>query len=88
MYSAPATGSFLESRRRAAQHDALFIDKIPQAVWRGVKWTNEAIRGALLEKMERKDWANAAISDWESKTNIMPTSDMCKYAFLIHVSGT
>ncbi|EME87933.1 uncharacterized protein MYCFIDRAFT_75765 [Pseudocercospora fijiensis CIRAD86] len=87
MFSAPATGSFLDTRRRAAQHDSPFTEKIPKAFWRGVRWTNEAVRGALLEKTKGQEWADAAVINWASKTNIISADEMCKYAFLIHTEG-
>ncbi|KXT02905.1 hypothetical protein AC578_1809 [Pseudocercospora eumusae] len=87
MYSAPVTGSFIDSRRRAAQHDSKFTNKIPKAFWRGVTWTNEALRGALLEKTKGQKWAETAVIDWVSKTNTIPADEMCKYAFLFHTEG-
>lgn len=87
MYSAPATGSFIDSRRHAAQHDSHFAEKIPKAFWRGVRWTNEAVRGALLEQTKGQEWADTAVIDWGSKTNTIPADEMCNYAFLVHTEG-
>ena len=52
-FAAPPIGSsYLDMQRRAKVHDALIVDKIPRAVWRGVKWTNEKMRGSLLNLSE------------------------------------
>jgi hypothetical protein len=86
-YSAPATGSFREARRRATAHDAPVADKLPQAVWRGVQWTNEAIRGALLDRTRDQPWADARVTDWETRANVLPADDLCRYAFTLHSEG-
>lgn len=79
--------SFRDMELRAAAHDAPFAEKIPQAVWRGVRWTNEAVRGNLLAKSEGKDWADIKEMEWTNKTDFMRMEDFCRYAFVVHTEG-
>jgi hypothetical protein len=85
--SPPRTTSFIEQQRRASVHDLHVMDKIPKAVWRGVKWTNEDIRGPLLDVTNGKDWADVEEVNWEYPNNTMRMEDMCKYMFTIHTEG-
>jgi len=80
-------GDFAEYRDRAAQRDAFIADKIPQAVWRGVVWTNPDVRGPLLKASRKKSWADVEEINWEDGTNMMPTEDFCRYAFVVHTEG-
>lgn len=79
--------SFHDMELRAAAHDKPFADKIPQAVWRGVKWTNKSIRGHLLDRTEGKKWADVKEMEWQNKTNFMRMQDFCRYAFVVHTEG-
>lgn len=45
----PTASSWMDMQRRAALHDGYIIDKIPGFLWRGVKWTNEYVRGHLID---------------------------------------
>lgn len=85
--SPPVAGSFSEMQEKAKAHDAYVMDKVPQLVWRGVKWTNERLRGSLLQATEGKAWADAKEIVWESNTNVMPMQDMCQYMFVTHTEG-
>lgn len=80
-------GDFGEYRELAAQRDAFVADKIPQAVWRGVTWTNPSVRAPLLKVSENKSWADVKEIDWKDHTNMMPTEDFCRYAFVVHTEG-
>lgn len=80
-------GDFAEFRGRAAQRDAFISDKIPQAVWRGVTWTNPSVRGPLIDVSKGKSWADVEEIHWEDKSNMMPTEDFCRYAFVVHTEG-
>ena len=85
--STPVGSSYLDMQRRASLHDQAVMDKIPKAVWRGVKWTNEAVRGSLLDVTAGKDWADVQEVDWKNKTNVMRMDDLCRYMFLVHTEG-
>lgn len=80
-------GDFAEFRGRAAQRDAFIIDKYPQAVWRGAKWTNPEVRGALLHVSENKSWADIREINWADKKDMMPTESFCRYAYVVHTEG-
>ncbi|KAK5675433.1 hypothetical protein LTS10_011875 [Elasticomyces elasticus] len=83
----PGTGSFYEAGRRARRNDGAVAEKIPKVVWRGVAWTNEGLRGPLLEKTEGKTWADVEETVWENRTNFMELDELCKYAFVLHTEG-
>ncbi|SMY19542.1 unnamed protein product [Zymoseptoria tritici ST99CH_1A5] len=86
-YSAPGTGSFIDAQRRALQHDSPIVDKVQQAIWRGVRWTNPDVRGPLLDSTVNKTWADVKEVNWETKENLMDMEDMCKFAYVIHTEG-
>ncbi|KAJ8114939.1 hypothetical protein OPT61_g3299 [Boeremia exigua] len=89
-WSAPATGGiveFEETRLLARQHDSLLTQKTPQAVWRGAVWTNEPVRGALLNVTRNQSWADVMEIDWKTQENMIRTEDMCDYMFLVHTEG-
>nr|POE88067.1 protein o-glucosyltransferase 1 [Quercus suber] len=89
-WAAPIAGGtlkFEETRRLAIEHDSFLIDKIPKVVWRGARWTNEEVRGPLIESTISKSWADVKVIDWEKKENIMPMEDMCDYMFTAHTEG-
>ncbi|EGP92355.1 uncharacterized protein MYCGRDRAFT_89375 [Zymoseptoria tritici IPO323] len=75
-YSAPGTGSFIDAQRRALQHDSPIVDKVQQAIWRGVRWTNPDVRGPLLDSTVNKTWADVKEVNWETKENLMDMEDM------------
>ena len=83
----PTTTSFHDMQLRAHAHDMHIHDKIPQAVWRGVRWTNEAVRGNLLTKSAGKDWADIREMEWKNKTDFMRMEDFCRYAYIVHTEG-
>ena len=85
--STPVGGAWVDMQRRAALHDQHVMDKIPKAVWRGVKWTNEEVRGNLLDATAGKDWADVVEINWQNKTDVMRMDDMCRYMFVIHTEG-
>ncbi|KAF2160418.1 hypothetical protein M409DRAFT_70385 [Zasmidium cellare ATCC 36951] len=87
MYSARGTGSWRDMRRRAMEFDAPFSEKLPRVVWRGVRWTNEGVRGSLLDETEGEDWADVKVVDWETRENMMAQDEMCRYAFTVHTEG-
>jgi len=81
----PFAGSYAEAQRKARAHDAVMVmDKLPQVVWRGVKWTNEYVRGSLLDVTQGKSWADVKEVDWENGTNILKIEDICRYMFVTH----
>ncbi|KAK3066462.1 hypothetical protein LTR53_017181 [Teratosphaeriaceae sp. CCFEE 6253] len=80
-------GSFYDAQARARRQNAYMLDKIPKAVWRGVVWTNQAVRGGLLQAVAGKPWADVAEVVWATKANFMPLEDLCRYAFVIHTEG-
>ena len=81
------SGDFAEYRDLAAQRDAFVADKVPQAVWRGVTWTNPSVRGPLIKVSKKKSWADVAEIDWKDGKNMMPIEDFCRYAFVVHTEG-
>ncbi|KAK5173846.1 uncharacterized protein LTR77_002527 [Saxophila tyrrhenica] len=83
----PRASSFIEQQRRSAVHDAYVMDKIPKAIWRGAKWTNEYVRGHLLDVSKGKDWADIEEVDWKTPNNTMTMDDMCRYMFTVHTEG-
>ena len=74
-------------RRRAKLNDAPLSQKIPKAVWRGVMWTNRAIRSKLLEEAEGKDWSDVLEIDWDERKNMIQSEDFCRYMFVVHTEG-
>lgn len=86
-WTSPTSGAFADMQRKARDRDAFITDKVPTAVWRGVRWTNEFVRGALLNITEGKEWADVAEIDWKNKTSIMNMEDMCKSTFVVHTEG-
>lgn len=86
-WSSKGTGAFEDMRYRAKLYDTDFIHKIPKVVWRGVKWTNEGLRGPLLNVTNGTDWADAKIVNWKTRENIMSMDEMCRYAFTVHTEG-
>ena len=86
--STPVGSSYLDMQRRAAVYDQAVMDKIPKVVWRGVRWTNEYIRGNLLDKTEGKDWADVKEIDWKgNRSDVMPMDELCRYMFVAHTEG-
>ncbi|KAK5136349.1 hypothetical protein LTR08_003475 [Meristemomyces frigidus] len=85
--SDPATGSFAEMRDIARTYDAYVMDKMAQIVWRGVRWTNEYIRGSLLNVTKEKAWADVKEVDWDNQSTIMRMEDMCRFMFVTHTEG-
>ena len=87
-YASPPIGSsFFDMQQRAKKHDSRIMDKIPKVVWRGVKWTNEFVRGHLLDVTRGKEWADVMEVDWGDKTNVMHMDDLCRYMFVVHTEG-
>ena len=83
-----AGGSWQQMQRRAASYDSEIADKIQKVFWRGVTWTNEELRGSLLQSAEGKDWADVEVVDWKERTpNMMEMDDFCRYMFLVHTEG-
>jgi hypothetical protein len=81
-------GSWQQMQRRAASYDSKMADKIQKVFWRGVTWTNEELRGSLLQSAENKDWADVEVVDWKERTpNMMEMDDFCRYMFLVHTEG-
>ncbi|KAK5125421.1 hypothetical protein LTR85_000530 [Meristemomyces frigidus] len=85
--SPPVAGAFHEMRDRARVYDAHVVEKKQQVIWRGVKWTNEYVRGSLLNVTEGMPWADVEEVDWENKSTIMRVEDMCRYMFVAHTEG-
>lgn len=85
--STPVGSSYLEMQRRAALHDKPIMDKIPKVVWRGVKWTNEYVRGHLLDVAKDKEWADVKEISWKNGTDVMRMDELCRYMFVGHTEG-
>jgi hypothetical protein len=68
-------------------HDSHWTSKIPQIVWRGTVWYNQAIRGGLTEAAKGKSWADVSAMDWSTKDNYMTVDEMCRYAMTAHTEG-
>ncbi|KAK3047878.1 hypothetical protein LTR09_010703 [Extremus antarcticus] len=83
----PRASSFIEQQRRSSVHDAYIMDKIPKAVWRGAKWTNEYVRGHLLDVSNGKEWSDIEEVNWDFPNNTMTMDDMCRYMFTVHTEG-
>lgn len=79
--------SFYDMELRAKANDAPIADKIQKAVWRGVRWTNEPVRGSLLDKTEGKEWADIVEMNWDDEANFMRMEDLCRYAYVVHTEG-
>lgn len=88
-YAAPnRSSSWADSQRRAKKHDEVAVmDKIRKAVWRGAVWTNQKVRGSLMDVTEGKPWADVLEVVWKEKLNIMRAEDFCRYMFVIHTEG-
>ena len=65
-FADPSTGasSWLEMQRRAQVLDMPVTDKIQKAVWRGVTWTNPAVRESLVNVTKDAEWADVGLIDW------------------------
>lgn len=89
-WSAPAGGGVItydEARYLAKQRDSKLQAKKRQAVWRGAVWTNEAVRGSLLNVTKNKSWADVEEISWKSGLNMLRTEQVCDYMFLVHTEG-
>ncbi|KAJ5086989.1 Lipopolysaccharide-modifying protein [Penicillium alfredii] len=68
-----------------------FHNKTPQIVWRGVTWTNEEIRGQLMEVTKDQSWADVQVIDWGDRdnpnSNLIPIEDHCRYMFAAQTEG-
>lgn len=83
----PMAGGFQDMRWRAKEQDAHIVDKIPKAVWRGTKWTNEFVRGSLLTVTEGQDWADVKVANKKNEEFLMPMDALCRYMFPVHTEG-
>lgn len=87
-HSATLPGSsYTDLRQRAALQDRALADKIPKAVWRGVTWSNEALRQTLLAATAGKTWADTAVVDVGDRAAFLPPDALCRYALLLHTEG-
>jgi len=83
----PAAGSFHDMQAEARKHDAPVGKKLPQAVWRGVAWTNPDIRLALVNLTQNQPWADVKVIEWKDASNVMALDEFCRYAYLINTEG-
>jgi len=85
-------GSFADYQRQVSNHDIDIAEKDKRIIWRGNLDVNPAVRGALLEKTDNKDWADVRALNWGNKTDIklhrLSMVDHCRYAFTAHTEGT
>lgn len=86
-FSSPATGSYTEQLRMAKEHVSAWEDKDQKVIWRGVTWTNDAVRGSLVDRTKGKYWADVKVIDWATREHMIPMEDHCKYAFTVHTEG-
>lgn len=86
-WSSPPMSAFADMQRKAREHDSLVAEKKPTVIWRGVRWTNEFVRGALLKVTQGKSWADVAEVDWDNNTNILDMEEMCRSMFVVHTEG-
>ncbi|GAB7358531.1 hypothetical protein MBLNU230_g2594t1 [Neophaeotheca triangularis] len=82
-----AKKTFQEMQALARMNDGPLSNKLPQVVWRGVRWTNERIRGAMISAVEGKEWADVRDIDWSDQTQVMRMEDYCRYNFVLNTEG-
>lgn len=58
-----ANDTFQEMQALAREYDAPLSEKLPRVIWRGVRWTNEDIRGSMMSAVEGKEWADVKVGD-------------------------
>lgn len=79
--------TFEQSLDYARHHDRKFTEKIPQAYWYGVTWTN-AMRATLIKATAGKSWANVTEMDWaDPQASFIPPDRFCDYAITLHTEG-
>ena len=84
----PSAGPWHQMQRMARAHDDTISHKIPKIAWRGVTWTNEKVRGSLLNATRDEPWADVEVMDWDGEAdNIVEMDDLCRYMFLAHTEG-
>ncbi|KAF2217882.1 hypothetical protein CERZMDRAFT_24358, partial [Cercospora zeae-maydis SCOH1-5] len=76
----PISNAYQDARRRAASHDSPIEQKISQIVWRGNRYINPELRGALLEAGKGKSWA-----DFEG--GWLEIDEFCRYLFAAYTEG-
>lgn len=85
-------GSYSDFRREIMdpKRDLAIKDRIPKIVWRGVLWTNAAIRESLVRVSENKPWSDIEPVTWGA-TGIVGSKvraqDQCRYAMGAHTEG-
>jgi hypothetical protein len=85
--STAPSGAYGDIQRRAASEDAPITDKRQQAVWRGVTWSNEPVRNALLAATNNQSWADTAIVDVDTSDDELSVEELCRYAAILHTEG-
>lgn len=81
------SGSYEDARRKAAEQDKAYIDKIPSAVWRGNPFWNVELRQPLVDLAKDQPWADVLPISKGAKENSLKPSEYCKYAMTIHTEG-
>ncbi|GAB7337448.1 hypothetical protein MBLNU457_g2787t1 [Dothideomycetes sp. NU457] len=85
-------GTYGDFRREvmSPERDLPIHLRIPKIVWRGVLWTNAAIREALVRASENKPWSDIEAISW-GKTGIIGSKvraqELCRYAMNAHTEG-
>lgn len=86
-WGATVYGSYANARRKAADQDAAFVDKIPSAVWRGNPFWNMDLRQSLIDITKDQPWADVELVNPVEKQHSLSSSEYCKYAMTIHTEG-
>ena len=85
-------GSYGDFRREimSPERDLPLLERIPKIVWRGVIWTNAAIREALVRASKDKPWSDIEAMSWGTngiEGSHIRAQDQCRYAMGAHTEG-
>ncbi|PPJ50178.1 hypothetical protein CBER1_05225 [Cercospora berteroae] len=83
----PEAEGFRTMQQKFRRHDSSLEEKIPQVVWRGALWVNEAVRKPLLQVTADKEWANVSSMDWGKPDTVIPMDEFCKFRYTINTEG-
>ncbi|TKA32444.1 hypothetical protein B0A50_01552 [Salinomyces thailandicus] len=83
----PSAGAFADMQAKARQYDLAIAEKVQKAVWRGVEWTNQEVRGALLAQSADQSWADVRKMTWSNTTDFLPLHELCRYAYVVNTEG-
>lgn len=83
----PEADAFPQMQEKSRRHDAPLSEKIAKLAWRGVEWTNPAIRKPLLNVTDGKEWADVVLMSWDKPSSVIPMDHFCKYRYTVNTEG-